>query len=226
MLQMKMYIINWKNWGLMWGRELLRGIFLYITSYQIISFLIIFHLFLYLSFYFSLSLYLFLYFSVLLYQSSSLRHDRYTMDHQRFQDTLEIIKFICKEFWQLVYKKQVDNLRTNHKGVYVLNDNKFRPLLHVSMDAPPPSLPSATPTATPPSVQATGGKCTFSFSFCLHYFLCMITHFYIGKEIASLYVTFPCGLIRGALQALAVTAVVTADVSNLPSASFTIKVKL
>ena len=49
--------------------------------------------------------------------------------------------------------------------------------------------------------------------------------FKTGKEVASLYVTFPCGLIRGALQALAVPAVVTVDVSAIPSAQFTIKVK-
>ena len=30
-------------------------------------------------------------------------------------DALEIIKFMCKEFWLAVFKKQVDNLRTNHR---------------------------------------------------------------------------------------------------------------
>jgi len=58
--------------------------------------------------------------------------ERYTKDKQRFQDTLEIIKFICKEFWTEIFKKQIDNLRTNHRGVYVLQDNKFRPLIHLS----------------------------------------------------------------------------------------------
>lgn len=63
------------------------------------------------------------------------------MDHQRFQDTLEVIKFICKEFWTTLYKKQIDNLKTNHRGVYVLIDYKFRPLLHVSTDSNAPSQP-------------------------------------------------------------------------------------
>ncbi|VDM81553.1 unnamed protein product [Strongylus vulgaris] len=42
-----------------------------------------------------------------------------------------VVKFICKEFWSAVFGKQVDNLRTNHQGVYVVQDNKFctlRPL--------------------------------------------------------------------------------------------------
>jgi hypothetical protein len=136
--------------------------------------------------------------------------ERYTMDHLRFQDTLEVIKFICKEFWQMLYKKQVDNLRTNHRGVYVLQDNRFRPLLHVSPDAPASSpAAAASAAASASSASATPGP-----SSALG-----------GKEVASLYVTFPCGLIRGALQALAVPAVVTVDVSAIPSAQFTIKVK-
>ena len=31
-----------------------------------------------------------------------------------------------------VFKKQVDNLRTNHQGVYVLQDNRFRALTQMS----------------------------------------------------------------------------------------------
>jgi len=31
-----------------------------------------------------------------------------------------------------VWDKQVDNLRTNHRGVYVLQDNAFKPLLRIS----------------------------------------------------------------------------------------------
>jgi hypothetical protein len=27
---------------------------------------------------------------------------------------------VCKDFWTCVFKKQIDNLRTNHQGVYVL----------------------------------------------------------------------------------------------------------
>lgn len=30
-------------------------------------------------------------------------------------DTLEVIKFVCKDLWMAVFRRQVDNLRTNHK---------------------------------------------------------------------------------------------------------------
>ena len=45
---------------------------------------------------------------------------------------LDLVKFICKDVWIALYEKQVDNLRTNHRGVYVLVDNAFAPLAKVS----------------------------------------------------------------------------------------------
>ncbi|KAF8499042.1 NO signaling/Golgi transport ligand-binding domain-containing protein [Russula emetica] len=49
-----------------------------------------------------------------------------------FADTLDIIKFVCKDLWSTCWDKQVDNLRTNHRGVYVLQDNFFRPIARIS----------------------------------------------------------------------------------------------
>lgn len=65
--------------------------------------------------------------------------ERYSRDKPRLGDTLEVIKFICKDFWQAVFKKQVDNLKTNHRGIYMLQDNNFRWLLRVAPAGPPPS---------------------------------------------------------------------------------------
>ncbi|KAH7041130.1 transport protein particle component [Microdochium trichocladiopsis] len=61
--------------------------------------------------------------------------ERFSRDRPRFNDTLDAIKFVCKDLWTLVFKKQVDNLKTNHRGVYVLTDNLFRPLARMSTDA-------------------------------------------------------------------------------------------
>ncbi|RWS07988.1 trafficking protein particle complex subunit 6B-like protein [Dinothrombium tinctorium] len=58
--------------------------------------------------------------------------EKSTKDCQRFKDELDVMKFICKEFWSSLFKKQIDNLRTNHQGVYVLLDNKFRFLTQTS----------------------------------------------------------------------------------------------
>lgn len=81
--------------------------------------------------------------------------ERFSRERPRFHDTLDVIKFLCKDLWTLVFRKQVDNLKTNHrvgflrssppsfrsfpanvcKGVYVLTDNSFRPFQRMSTDA-------------------------------------------------------------------------------------------
>jgi len=60
---------------------------------------------------------------------------RFSRDRPRFTDTLDVIKFLCKDLWMLVFRKQVDNLKTNHRGVYVLTDNSFRPFARMSTEA-------------------------------------------------------------------------------------------
>ena len=58
--------------------------------------------------------------------------ERFTKDTLRFKDELEVMKFLCKDFWCGVFKKQIDNLRTNHMGVYVLQDARFKLLTQIS----------------------------------------------------------------------------------------------
>jgi len=79
-------------------------------------------------------------------------------------------------------KKQIDNLRTNHKGVYVLHDAKFRWLSRVS----------------------SGGN---------------------TKENAMKYLSFPCGLLKGAMINLGVSCEVSAEITSLPGCNFTLKIK-
>ncbi|KAH8600783.1 transport protein particle component [Bisporella sp. PMI_857] len=60
--------------------------------------------------------------------------ERFSRDRPRFTDTLDVIKFLCKDLWMLVFRKQIDNLKTNHRGVYVLTDNSFRPFSRMSTE--------------------------------------------------------------------------------------------
>ncbi|KAG2221262.1 hypothetical protein INT45_012383 [Circinella minor] len=60
--------------------------------------------------------------------------ERFTKDRPRFADTLDVVKFICKDLWSIMFKKQIDNLKTNHRGVYVLQDNSFRWFMRMSTD--------------------------------------------------------------------------------------------
>jgi len=58
--------------------------------------------------------------------------EKITREHPKFKDELELMKFICKDYWMCIFRKQIDNLRTNHQGVYVLQDKVFKFLAKVS----------------------------------------------------------------------------------------------
>lgn len=58
--------------------------------------------------------------------------ERLTKESPSFKDDLDVVKFICKDFWTIIFKKQIDNLRTNHQGTYVLQDNQFLLLTQLS----------------------------------------------------------------------------------------------
>lgn len=58
--------------------------------------------------------------------------ERLCRDRPLFSDSLDVIKFVCKDLWVSCWDKQVDNLRTNHRGVYVLQDNAFKPIARIS----------------------------------------------------------------------------------------------
>ncbi|KAL4370143.1 hypothetical protein AHAS_Ahas06G0036300 [Arachis hypogaea] len=126
------------------------------------------------------------------YQVGHQLSERYTMERPRFSDHLEAIKFICKDFWTELFKKQIDNLKTNHRGTFVLQDNKFPWLERISID---PSTDKVN-SAEDDSLTTAENKAASTISMHLYY---------------------PCGIIRGALSNLGITCAVTADISNLPA---------
>jgi hypothetical protein len=58
----------------------------------------------------------------------------FSANRPRPQTPLDSIKFICKDLWPLLFRKQIDNLKTNHRGVFVLTDQRFQPISRVSVD--------------------------------------------------------------------------------------------
>ncbi|KAK5121919.1 hypothetical protein LTR85_004491 [Meristemomyces frigidus] len=60
--------------------------------------------------------------------------ERFSANKPRPTTPLDAIKFICKDLWILVFRKQIDNLKTNHRGIFVLTDNRFQPLSRMSVD--------------------------------------------------------------------------------------------
>ncbi|KAI1906621.1 hypothetical protein LOZ61_006587 [Ophidiomyces ophidiicola] len=108
--------------------------------------------------------------------------ERFSRDRPRFTDNLDVIKFLCKDMWTILFRKQIDNLKTNHRGVYVLTDNSFRPFQRMSM-----------------AVRSEA----------------------VSK--AQMHLWFPCGIIRGLLANLGISATVQAESADLPGATFQIK---
>ncbi|CAL0302257.1 unnamed protein product [Lupinus luteus] len=135
------------------------------------------------------------------YQVGHQLSERYTIDRPRFNDHLEAIKFICKDFWSELFKKQIDNLKTNHRGTFVLQDNKFLWLARMSIDPSSADNVNSAEDHSSPSAEN------------------------IAAHAMSMHLYFPCGIIRGALSNLGIPCAVSADISNLPACSFVIRIK-
>jgi len=58
--------------------------------------------------------------------------ERCARDHPLLDAPLDIVKFVCKELWSVLFRKQIDKLQTNYKGIYVLHDLSFRWLQRVA----------------------------------------------------------------------------------------------
>ena len=130
-----------------------------------------------------------------------------------------MIKFLCKDLWTLIFRKQIDNLKTNHRvrqkyrsiqrcfaydhlpqGVYVLTDNSFKPFTRMSMASSLDAVHKAQAVS----------------------FLLLVTS-NMRLLILSQHLWFPCGVIRGSLASMGLNATVQAETSDLPAATFQIR---
>ncbi|KAH7390570.1 transport protein particle component, partial [Pyrenochaeta sp. MPI-SDFR-AT-0127] len=130
--------------------------------------------------------------------------ERFSRDAPRPTTPLDAIKFLCKDLWTLLFRKQIDNLKTNHRGIYVLTDNTFKPLTRMSFDTK--KYDAAMQAAL---VQQTGDPA-------------------LGRDANSQarvqpFLYFPAGVIRGCLASLGIIATVTAESAALPTATFQIR---
>jgi trafficking protein particle complex subunit 6 len=141
------------------------------------------------------------------------------------QESLDIVKFVCRELWTELFRKPVDKLQTNNKGTYVLQDYNFRPLRYLSTEAP--SSPSIATETVSSSIGESGSSGGGGGGFVSNVPISTLTASALEdtKMQALRLIVAACGLVRGALDAFGITdAIVTADVSGLPRVVFTIKV--
>lgn len=112
--------------------------------------------------------------------------ERHVHYRDRFEQDLDKVKFICKDFWENTFRKQIDVLRTNHRGLYVLTDNNFKWLSSVS-----------SPIAVVIDGKDEDGVDDEK----------VMKHVLVPDD----FVVFPCGIICGALTRLGLRCRVTAD---------------
>ncbi|KAI9865013.1 MAG: Trafficking protein particle complex subunit 33 [Vezdaea acicularis] len=94
--------------------------------------------------------------------------ERFSRDRPRLTDTLDVIKFLCKDLWTLVFRKQIDNLKTNYRGVYVLTDNTFRPFSRMSTEAGGQAIIKAQPFLWFPCGIIRGALASMSINATVH----------------------------------------------------------
>lgn len=118
--------------------------------------------------------------------------ERYSKDQLWLHEHLDVIKFICKGFWTELFKKPIDKLQTNYKGIYVLHDNEFKWILRLDpATSADPKAVSMAPFPTP-------------------------------LDVARLHTSYAAGLLRGALQNLGMRVSVRAELLELPQCQFVI----
>ena len=142
--------------------------------------------------------------------------ERASRDHPRFKNELDAVVFMCKQFWMMAFNKNIDNLKTNHQvshsftpsiylclcvclqDTYVLHDNAFRLLLHISE-----------------GTQYRDEAHTVSVLLNTHTFR---THTHTHSQ----YLVFACGLLAGALSNVGIKCHVTAGVTSMPACKKTL----
>ncbi|WBW74057.1 TRAPPI,II,III complex subunit Trs33 [Schizosaccharomyces osmophilus] len=51
--------------------------------------------------------------------------ERLLLTRNRIVESIDVMRFLCRELWPIVFRKQLDNLKTNRKGTFVITDNYF-----------------------------------------------------------------------------------------------------
>ncbi|KAG9643470.1 transport protein particle component, partial [Aureobasidium melanogenum] len=135
--------------------------------------------------------------------------EKLSQNSPRPTTALDMIKFICKDLWQVVFRKQIDNLKTNHRGTFVLTDNKFLALGRMSVDRGrgPRGAEEALRKAQPHNFPL------------IHYLPVHKADLLHQKQ----FLYFPCGIIRGALAGFGLSVSVHAETTELPQAVFQIR---
>ncbi|RLO00121.1 hypothetical protein DYB28_004757 [Aphanomyces astaci] len=129
--------------------------------------------------------------------------ERFSRDRPRLLEPLDVIKFLCKDFWIHIFKKQIDKLQTNHRVRVVRRSASCIMFNHVSIFL----MNSLSPLHGVFVLQDFNFRWIQALSG---------EHDAESKQKALVFLVFPCGLLRGALANLGILAIVNADLNAVP----------
>lgn len=115
-------------------------------------------------------------------------------------ESLDKIKYLCKELWLFIYNKTIDKLQTNYKGIYVLHDFNHKLTSHLQYGIQ----------------QHYVNNNNNNNDDILH------NHAISNKIDTALYTTFISSSIRGICYILNINVNVKCDLSKWPNVLFTI----
>lgn len=142
-----------------------------------------------------------------------LARSSYTKEQQFLVTEMDIIKFICKEFWGHVFKRQVDKLQTNYK---VLRRLEASVICARDTD----ELGMCRRASMCCTTSSSGGSCGFRIwaarSTRLDHTLRLHAVRMFDQHNSAHESAFP-GILRGALSNLGVNATVKAELVKVPS---------
>jgi hypothetical protein len=105
-------------------------------------------------------------------------------------------------------------LKTNHRGIFVLTDNRFQPLSRMSVDRRAGAKALEESLGRAQLVSPSQSR--------LSIWGCVVKGCFL---IDLQYLYFPAGVVRGALAGLGIEATVSAESTEIPTATFQIKTK-
>jgi len=140
----------------------------------------------------------------------------------RFASHVDAIRFVCREVWKLATRKSVDGLSVTKRGEWLVHDNNFSWISHVSkphnttglIDFPPLGKlqpKSVAPAAAAASASASGSEKKDA------------TPQQSSSDVNAPYLMVFMGLLKGALANLGLTVTVNVRAVQGQSVTFTIK---
>ncbi|KAJ6237523.1 trafficking protein particle complex subunit 6b [Anaeramoeba flamelloides] len=139
--------------------------------------------------------------------------ERIAKNKPRFQEEVEKMRFVAKDIWTELFGKMVKNLRTNHQGKWMFQDDDFKLIRNISFTLSEELQNVSHQQNTRKNQQKQKQTNTTNI---------IMTE--SQKQILQSYLYIPCGIIRGALSAIGVECTVTGICEQLPDCVFTAKI--